>query len=52
MTPALAAFPQGLDDGPKDDSSVGAKRKWYEDKQKRKADELQRLGLDPSQGHR
>lgn len=38
-------------EGP-DDSSVGAKKRWYEEKQKRKAEELQRLGLDPSQAHR
>ena len=44
--------PQGLDEGPKDDSSAGAKRKWYEEQQKRKEEVLARLGLDPSQSHR
>lgn len=29
--------------------SAGAKRKWFEEKQKRKAEELERLGLDPTQ---
>ena len=43
---------QGLDEGPRDDKSAGAKRKWYEEKQKRKEEELVRLGLDPSQSHR
>ncbi|EFJ44934.1 hypothetical protein VOLCADRAFT_64247 [Volvox carteri f. nagariensis] len=28
------------------------KRRWYEEKQKRRAEELERLGLDPSQAHR
>lgn len=37
--------------GEKDDS-IGAKRKWFEECQKQKEEELQKLGLDPSQGHR
>ncbi|GIL65939.1 hypothetical protein Vafri_19568 [Volvox africanus] len=28
------------------------KRRWYEEKQKRRAEDLERLGLDPSQAHR
>ncbi|KXZ55225.1 hypothetical protein GPECTOR_3g367 [Gonium pectorale] len=32
--------------------SAGDKRRWYEEKQKRKAEELERLGLDPTQAHR
>jgi len=35
-----------------DEDSVSAKRKWFEQKQKEKEAELERLGLDPSQGHR
>ncbi|KAG2496151.1 hypothetical protein HYH03_005753 [Edaphochlamys debaryana] len=35
-----------------DDKSAGAQRKWFEEKQKRKAEELERLGLDPTQAHR
>ncbi|KAL4429581.1 hypothetical protein ABPG77_008630 [Micractinium sp. CCAP 211/92] len=30
----------------------GSKRKWYEEKQKKKAEELERLGLDPSKAYR
>ena len=40
------------EDKPPDDKSTNAQRKWFEERQKRKAAELQRLGLDPSQGHR
>jgi pre-mRNA-splicing factor SYF2 len=40
------------DDKPPDNKSTSAQRKWFEERQKRKAEELQRLGLDPSQGHR
>ncbi|GLC37960.1 hypothetical protein PLESTB_001498000 [Pleodorina starrii] len=28
------------------------KKRWYEEKQKRRAEELERLGLDPTQAHR
>ncbi|GFR39622.1 hypothetical protein Agub_g86 [Astrephomene gubernaculifera] len=34
------------------DNSAGAQRRWYEEKQKRRAEELERLGLDPTQAHR
>ena len=50
--PFLLFLSQGLDEGTKDEKSAGAKRKWYEEKQKRKEEELVRLGLDPSQSHR
>ena len=40
------------DPRPPDDKSTSSQRKWFEEKQKRKADELQRLGLDSSHGHR
>uniref|UniRef100_A0A7R9VHV7 peptidylprolyl isomerase n=1 Tax=Chlamydomonas euryale TaxID=1486919 RepID=A0A7R9VHV7_9CHLO len=39
-------------DAPPDDSSVGAKRRWYEEKKKKRAEELARMGLDPTQAHR
>ena len=51
-TPLPLFLSQGLDEGTKDEKSAGAKRKWYEEKQKRKEEELVRLGLDPSQSHR
>eukprot|EP00798_Chlamydomonas_sp_ICE-L_P013268 gene13268-19110_t len=40
--------------GPSKDSDQGpsAQRKWFEDKQKRKAEELERLGLDETHAHR
>ncbi|GAB4822098.1 hypothetical protein N2152v2_009144 [Parachlorella kessleri] len=34
------------------DGKEGAKYKWHEEKQKRKEEELKRLGLDPSQAYR
>lgn len=34
------------------DKSGGAQKRWYEEKQKRRAEELQRLKLDPTQGYR
>ncbi|KAG2448566.1 hypothetical protein HYH02_006457 [Chlamydomonas schloesseri] len=34
-----------------DDSAAGQKR-WHEERQRRKAEELARLGLDPTQAHR
>jgi len=37
--------------GEKEDSA-SAKRKWFEQKQKEKEEELEKLGLDPTQGHR
>jgi len=37
--------------GEKDDST-NAKRKWFEQKQKEKEEELERMGLDSTQGHR
>ncbi|KAI8469464.1 MAG: hypothetical protein J3K34DRAFT_279920, partial [Monoraphidium minutum] len=33
------------------DGTAGAKRRWYEEQQKKKAEELQRLGLDPSKAY-
>ncbi|KAG1677926.1 hypothetical protein FOA52_001344 [Chlamydomonas sp. UWO 241] len=45
---------KGIDDGDKRpaEKSQGAKRKWYEDKQKKKAEALEAMGLDPTQAHR
>ena len=34
------------------DAAPGAQRRWYEEKQKRKAEDLERLGLDMTQKHR
>lgn len=34
------------------EASTSAKRKWFEDKQKEKVEQLEKLGLDPSEGHR
>ena len=49
----MRAGPQSIvESGEKDENAPGVKRRWYEEKQKRKAEELQRLGLDPSQAHR
>ena len=42
---------KGADGDEADESSAGAKRRWFEEQQRRKAEELQRLGLDPSKAH-
>ncbi|GBF98417.1 peptidyl-prolyl cis-trans isomerase-like [Raphidocelis subcapitata] len=39
---------KGLDGDDANDGSAGAKRKWFEEQQKKRGEELQRLGLDPS----
>ncbi len=44
---------QGAGDGEVPaDETPGAKRRWYEEQQKRKEEELARLGLRPDQAYR
>ncbi|PSC68358.1 peptidyl-prolyl cis-trans isomerase CYP19-3 [Micractinium conductrix] len=49
---AAAKADAAAGDGGAPGDRQGNKRKWFEEKQKKKAEELQRLGLDPSKAYR